>query len=103
MRHEFSKATKLAAWEHAQGRCEQCTAELFSGNVEYHHAKECTYGGNADLGNCICLCRGCHRLHTGERASVIAKSNRVRNRHIGIKRPVGFRGWRRFDGSVVRR
>jgi len=31
-----------------------------------------------------------------------AKNDRVRKKHIGIKKPRTIRSWRRFDGSVVR-
>ncbi len=107
---EFSKAVKLAAWQRSGGHCESCTAKLFAGNVEYHHDRECTYDGDATIGNCIVLCRGCHRMHTSERVPIIAKSNRVRNAHLGIKRKrSGFatnrsgRFKKRMDGTVVPR
>lgn len=103
MRAEFTKATKLAAFQRAAGHCEnpQCGQKLFTGNIEYHHDVECTFGGAADLGNCIVLCRGCHRNVTAQRARVVAKSNRQRDRNVGIKKPRTIRAWRRFDGSPV--
>ena len=103
VRQEFTKATKLAAFQRAAGHCEnpQCGQKLFTGNVEYHHDVECAFGGTADLGNCVCLCRGCHRAITNKQAKVIAKTTRIRNRHIGIKKPKTFRGWRRMNGELV--
>jgi 5-methylcytosine-specific restriction enzyme A len=110
VRQEFTKATKLEAWTRSGGRCQCCTAKLFPGNIEYHHDKECTYGGSNDSGNCIVLCRACHSAITRKRTAAIAKSNRVRAGHLGIKRtsrPMpGSRasGWRkRMDGTVERR
>jgi len=100
-RAEFSKATKLDAWRISRGHCMKCTAKLFSGNIEYHHDKECTFGGGATLDNCIVLCRTCHSSITKERAAVIAKSNRVRNRHLGIKKPRTMTRWRNFKGEIV--
>jgi 5-methylcytosine-specific restriction protein A len=100
-RREFTKAVKLDAWKRAAGQCEKCTAKLFPGNVEYHHDKECTYGGAATIENCVVLCRACHSTITGKRAKDIAKSNRVRNRNIGIKKPRTIRAWRKFDGTPV--
>lgn len=109
-RAEFSKATRLAAWQACGGRCQSCTAKLFTGNIEYHHDTECTFGGNADLQNCVVLCRTCHSAITRSRAKVIAKSNRVRARHLGIQQsrqsfPTNRDGpfKKRMDGSVVRR
>jgi 5-methylcytosine-specific restriction enzyme A len=101
MRHEFSKRTKLIAWNRSQGRCEACGVKLFTGRIEYHHDKECTFGGSAELENCIVLCRSCHEIITGKRAAVIAKSSRIRGKHIGIKKPRSIRAWRKFDGSPV--
>jgi 5-methylcytosine-specific restriction endonuclease McrA len=101
MRQEFPKRIKLAAFDRAGGKCELCGAKLFAGNIEYHHSKECTFGGEPTLENCVCACRGCHRAVTNRQAKVVAKSNRVRAKHLGIDKRRGFKGWRRFDGSVV--
>lgn len=101
MRAEFTKAVKLEAWRGSQGRCMGCTAKLFPGNIEYHHDKECAFGGKGTKENCVVLCRACHSRVTKERAPVIAKSNRVRNRHIGVKKPRTITRWRRFDKSIV--
>lgn len=101
MRAEFTKAVRLAAWKRSNGACRSCTAKLFPGNVEYHHDLECTFGGTADLDNCVVLCRGCHRAITNKRAKVIAKSNAEREKHLGIKKPRTIRAWRRFDGTAV--
>jgi hypothetical protein len=30
-----------------------------------------------------------------------AKNDRVRKKHLGIKRPRSIRSWRRFDGTIV--
>ena len=100
-RREFSKATKLAEWQSSGGLCRHCKAKLFPGNIEYHHRTECTFAGSAGLDNCVALCRACHSVVTSGRAAVIAKSNRVRNKHIGIRKRPSFRGWRRFNGTAV--
>lgn len=108
-RAEFSKSVKLQAWQRSNGQCEQCTARLYPGKTEYHHGKECTFGGEAALENCVVLCGACHSEITRERAGVIAKSTRIRNRHIGIKRPSRFPGSKdsglkkKLNGEVVRR
>lgn len=86
MRQEFTKRTKLDAFERAGGRCQSCSARLFVGKYEFHHDRECTFGGEATADNCRVLCVACHSAITRQRAAVIAKSNRVRERHLGIKR-----------------
>lgn len=86
MRQEFTKKTKLAAWTRCLGRCEKCTAKLMTGYIEYDHDLSDALGGSNDLDNCIVLCRGCHRAKTDKiDIPVIAKSNRVRDKHFGIK------------------
>ena len=108
-RQEFSKATKLAAFQACDGHCQKCTARLVVGRIEYHHDKECAFGGQATLENCIVLCRGCHAEITGERAAVIAKSNRTRDKHLGIRHRSSFATNRdgafkkKMSGEVIRR
>lgn len=102
MRQEFSTKVKVAAFERAAGSCQRCSAKLFPGNVEYHHDIPAYFDGPNTLENCVCLCRTCHRaLQTPKDQKVIAKSRRVRAKHVGAKRKSGFRGWRRFNGDLV--
>src|SRR5215469_6266573 len=109
-REEFSKATKLQAWVRCKGHCEQCSAKLYPGKYEFHHIGECTFGGDADLSNCLVLCRNCHGGVTADRSVVIAKSNRQRAKHLGLRRKRSSfstnkdQPWKRcMDGSTVRR
>lgn len=103
MRAEFTKATKFAAFQRANGRCENpdCGTRLYVGKFEYHHDRECAFGGAADLDNCVVLCVGCHRAITNKQASVIAKTTRVRNRHIGIRKSGRTIPGRRFNGTPI--
>ena len=43
----------------------------------------------------------CHKVKTAKDKAIIAKCNAVRNKHLGIKKRSGFKGWRRMDGTVV--
>jgi hypothetical protein len=110
VRAEFSKPTKLKAFQRSGGKCEKCTAKLSTGNIEYHHNRECTMGGTAELGNCVVLCATCHDVITGSRAAVIAKSTRQRAKHLGIRKtskafPFGKQSrWKKkFSGEIVPR
>lgn len=98
MRAEFSKRTKRQALQ-LQGRC-RCGSTT---NLEFHHEKACTYGGGADIENCIVLCRACHRRITKWQRAQIAKSNRIRAKHLGLKPASrrGFVGWRKMNGDPV--
>lgn len=110
-RREFSNSVKFTAWRRAAGHCEKCRGKLFTGHHEYHHDRECAFDGDATLSNCLVLCTACHSAITKQRAPVIAKSNRIRNRNIGIKKPRRHR-WgygkddpfkKKITGEVVRR
>ena len=109
VRQEFSKRVKLEAFKRSGGQCEGCTARLFVGRFDYHHDREDTMGGEPTLQNCKVLCDACHDKITKEHAPIIAKSNRQRNKHLGIKRKSGFqtnrngRFRKKMDGTVVLR
>jgi 5-methylcytosine-specific restriction endonuclease McrA len=109
-RKEFNRYTKLLAFYRAEGKCQKCGIKLAAGNIQFHHDKECTFGGLPELDNCVVLCVNCHSKITGKRAAVIAKSNRQRAKHIGIKkarpsfatnRSGPFK--KKIDGTVERR
>lgn len=110
-RKEFSRRTKLEAFQRSGGKCESCTARLQTGGIEYDHIQPCTMGGDNGLRNCRVLCKACHRLHTGRLLPIVAKSNRQRSGHLGIKkrssRPLPFGKASRFkktlSGKIVER
>ena len=109
-REEFSKRTKLEAFERAQGKCEECGCLLRAGHFEYDHDKPAAFNGRATIGNCRVLCVGCHSHKTfGRDLPAIAKSNRIRAKEAGIKRQSKFAcgkssKWKRkVSGEVVPR
>lgn len=103
MRQEFSKKTKMAAWQRCKGHCEECGKKIRPGDgPEYDHDREAFFEGSNDLENCRVLCTPCHSVKTSDRAPVIAKSRRHIVRAAKAKTPrQGFRGWRKFNGDVV--
>ena len=89
-RREFSKKTKLQAFERAQGRCEDCTAKLTPGKYRYDHVLPLGLGGESTLDNCRVRCLNCDLPKTSADISQIAKAKRQQNKHAGIKtRPKG--------------
>ena len=101
MRREFPARVKIAAFERCGGRCEECTAKLGPGNVEYDHAIPDGLTGSPTLDNCRVLCRSCHREKTAKDIGAISKAKRRQRQHIGIRKPRSIRAWRRFDGTPV--
>jgi hypothetical protein len=107
-RYEFSKETKLLAWERSGGRCEcGCGEKIYGGNgPDYHHRYlPATEPGSNTLDNCQVLRRTpCHRLVTDEETTPTrAKSKRVHAKHINArdkkrgfrKPPPGYNAWTR--------
>lgn len=93
---EFSARTKAQAFERANGQCEDCTARLFPGNIEYDHIVPVALGGESTLANCACRCRACHRVKTSTQdVPRIAKAKRTARKHIGAT----ARKSRPLDGS----
>lgn len=112
-RREFSKRVKLEAFERCKGLCENCTVKLgpLTG-VEYDHRIPDALGGEPTLENCVVLCKTCHKLKTTKNdVPVIAKSKRVRSKHLNAKKPTGrpmpgskrSKWKRKMDGSIVPR
>ena len=95
-RLEFSAQTRRDAFARSGGVCEchripwlkvKCARPLSAGNIFYEHIKPCEIGGGNDLDNCAVLTKTCWRIKTDSYdRKVIAKSNHVRDRAIGIRR-----------------
>ena len=111
-RREFPSKVRVAAFERAQGRCEECTALLLPGKYQYDHRIPDALGGEPTLDNCVVTCTTCHGRKT---ATVdvpnIARAKRREARHIGAKTP-SRRSFatnkngpfkKKLDGNVERR
>lgn len=109
MRREFPTKVKLAAFERCNGHCEgtrpdgtRCPVKLYVGKFDFDHDIPNELGGEPTLDNCRVLCKDCHKAKTGQRdIPAIAKSKRVRAKHLGIRKRSKFRGWRKMDGTPV--
>jgi len=98
MRHEFSRATKRQALERSGYRCEasgtrygfeegqRCNCSLTLG-VQFDHAVPDALGGDNSLENALAICVQCHKFKTRNDVKQIAKSNRQRDKHVGVLRP----------------
>jgi len=109
-RAEFSKSTKLAAFERAGGHCEKCLQRITTG-AEYDHIKEDYISKDNSLSNCMCLCKKCHAIKTKASRPAIDKTRAIYEKRAGARkskgRPMagtkasGFK--KKLDGSVERR
>ena len=117
-RREFRKTVLRAALALADGRCEgaltdggRCPCEIQVGRFHYDHIIPAALTEDASLENCQVLCRPCHAAKTVIDVGVIARVQRVRDRHAGIanlhRRPLpGSKASpfkRLIGGGVIRR
>lgn len=100
MRAEFSKQAKREMLDRAKGLCEGCGAPYR--RPEFHHLYG-AHSGKATAADGQVLCAPCHKAITvNQTIPLEAKIKRVRDRHRGIRKRSGFRGWRKFNGDPVR-
>jgi len=122
-RREFTAKQKLAMWERAKGRCEECGRKIV-GKLKpaYDHSTPDAVSDKSKpltIDDGRCLCSECHDIKTFRQAwgpasrgdvSEIAKTDRLIKKAAGVKRkgrPMpgtkasGLR--KRMDGTVERR
>jgi len=86
-RLEFTKKTKLAAWERAGGCCEICSMKIQYG-AQYDHILPAGLGGGNELDNCQVACTKCHKIKThGHDIPKIQKAKRNREKEMGVTKP----------------
>lgn len=104
-RKSLSQNKRAELFLQHKGICHICGSRIHAERgekweVEHVEARE--IGGRDDWDNLRPAHIKCHKVKTAEDKALIAKCNRVRNRHLGIRKPRSITGWRRFDGSVVK-
>lgn len=86
------------------GKCHRSGRKIMPGDKwALDHLLAIANGGaNRESNLAPILCDGPHQEKTAEDMKVKAKIERVRKRHLGIRKPRSIRGWRKFNGDVVR-
>lgn len=94
----------------AEGYCQHCRREIAGKlRAEFDHAIPLIVGGKHCESNLQLLCHECHGAKTKLDVKLKAKVAKVRQRHLGIRKPSRFacsrdsRFKKKIDGSVVRR
>lgn len=110
---EFSKATKLAAWQRSKGICEcGCGVKIIAGDgPEYDHKIEVALGGDNSIENCVVMRKRCHDAKTKKRRPELDKTRAGFEKRIGARKSRGkplpgtkASGWKhKMDGSWERR
>lgn len=91
MGRTFPTKVKSAAYARCGGHCEsdRCGhSELVTGHFRYDHRIPWEFSKDSSLTNCQVLCDACDCIKTNTLdIPAIAKSTRVRDRHIGAHQP----------------
>lgn len=109
-RRNLTKLQRVRVFDAAGGICHLCKAKIHVGERwDVEHVKPLSMGGADDETNMAPAHVGCHREKTSAEAGPRAKADRIRARHLGIRKRSRFPGSKdspfkiKLDGSVVRR
>lgn len=101
-RTEFTKATKIRAWDRCKGFCEECGAKLYPGKFIFDHDNPDVISHDNSLENCKVRCVNCDKPKTAKDQKTIAKCRRVEEKHLGIAKPKAkSRLKKKISGEVV--
>ncbi len=102
-RRPISTSKRVRIFLEASGICHICHTFIDATKHPWHveHVTPLWLGGADDESNMRPAHIDCHASKSADEAPQRAKSNRIRARRIGIKKPRSIRQWRRFDGSIV--
>jgi 5-methylcytosine-specific restriction protein A len=101
--HDFTRQQRAEIAKRAGFHCQMCGLNALPGEAD--HILPVELGGESEVENGRWLCAPCHRSKTKADIQGIRKADRVRDRNNGVmpKSRRGFRGWRLFNGTIVRR
>jgi 5-methylcytosine-specific restriction protein A len=92
----------LRVWQRSDGRCSICGRLILCGETTIcDHIQALGLGGSHRESNLQILCAWCHRDKSRAEVRIMRKSDRVRAKHLGRKKPRTITRWRRFNGSPV--
>ncbi len=101
-RRSITHAARARIFLAASGLCHICGLQIYAIKQRWdvEHVKPLWLGGTDDESNMRPAHINCHASKSADEAPQRAKSNRIRARRIGIRKPRSIRQWRRFDGSI---
>jgi 5-methylcytosine-specific restriction protein A len=109
-RRTLSKLARVRLFDAAGGRCHICRLRIHVGEPwQVEHRKPLWEGGADDETNMSPAHVHCHKRKSAGEAPVKAKTDRVRAKHLGIRKPSTFAcsrdsKWRKkVSGEVVPR
>jgi 5-methylcytosine-specific restriction protein A len=106
-RPSLSKTAKARIWTAGNGLCALCGKPVppDGPGVQFDHDTARELGGSDDESNLRAVHTRCHAAKTaGEDIPRIAKARRQEKlTKAKVQKRGGFSGWRRFDGTIVKR
>lgn len=93
---------KLRIWEREGGVCHLTHRKIMPGDeYDFSHFRGLAMGGEHRESNIGLALIDPHKIHTAKERALQAKSDRIRKRHVGIKKPRSITRWRKFNGAAV--
>ena len=93
---------RLRIFERDGGICHLSKRRIRPGDAwDLEHILALSLGGQNAESNLAPALRSAHKIKTAQDRKIKAKDDRVRKRHLGIKKPRTFTGWRKMNGDKV--
>jgi 5-methylcytosine-specific restriction protein A len=93
---------RLRIFEHHDGRCHITGRKIQAGEAwDCEHIKALCNGGEHRESNLAPALKQPHREKTARDVKLKAKTDRIRKRHLGIKKQRTITAWRRMNGEKV--
>lgn len=93
---------RLRIWDRDKGVCHITGRKILAGEKwDLDHIVALINGGEHRESNLAPALVAPHREKTKQDVKIKAKTDRVRKRHLGIKKPRTITRWRKFNGSIV--
>jgi 5-methylcytosine-specific restriction endonuclease McrA len=107
MTRRMSAKRRMEVWIAHGGVCHICGLKIDGGKEKWHVEHKNAHGisGDDSDANLAPAHVSCHAVKTKADIKAIAKAKRMEQRAVGINRQSrgGFRSWRKFDGTIVKR
>lgn len=101
-RKPLTRSQRAKLFETNGGLCHLCLLRIQAGERwDVEHIQALGLGGTDDITNMKPAHVKCHQGKTSGEQTIMAKADRQKWFHMGIKRPRSIRAWRKFNGEPV--
>lgn len=101
-RRPLTKLQRVRVFDRCGGICLHCWRKIHVGEPwQAMHVKSLWLGGTDTEDNMWPGHIDCHATQTKAEAPQRAKSDRIRQKHLGLRKPRSFTRWRNMRGEIV--